>query len=75
MYKGSTLENKLVTLQNDKADSVKREALFKEEMDKIKRYHTSKQNEMICQYKKLVREYQNLKKIYEKGEYYYSSKN
>lgn len=69
VYKGTTLENKLVTLQNEKADFIKREAQFKEEMDKIKRYHTSKQNEMVHQYKKLARDYQNLKKIYEKGRY------
>lgn len=56
-----------MALQNEKADLIKKETTLKDEMEKIKRYHTTKQNEIMHQYKKLMREYQHLKKIYEKG--------
>lgn len=56
-----------MVLQNENACLGKRETVLKEEMDKLKRYHTMKQNEMLNQYKKIVKEYHHLKKIYEKG--------
>lgn len=54
-------------LQIEKADLIKKEVTLKEEIDKIKRYYVSKQNDIIYDYKKLGREYQNLKNIYEKS--------
>lgn len=56
-----------MVLQNENTELVKKEIILKEEIERIKIYHSSKQNEAIHQYKKLMRDYQHLKKICEKG--------
>lgn len=66
--KSSNLQNQLTILKHENTALTKKETMLKEEMDTVKRYHTSKYNELMHQYKKVIREFQHLKKIFDKGD-------
>ncbi|XP_023026549.1 uncharacterized protein isoform X2 [Leptinotarsa decemlineata] len=57
------LKNKLSSLTDEHTLLMKQETVLKSEMEKIKRYHISKQNELILHIKKMTKENQRLREI------------
>lgn len=62
-----SLNNKIKILQNENSQLIQKKSELKDEIDSVKIYHNTKQNKLNNEYKKLLREYQHLKMICEKG--------